>query len=143
MVSESSSDNIINIQGDDIAVQGNVTMTSNRTINTGGGNYNECIEGDYVQGNKYAAQPQNLAESAAEIQALLKQLEQTYPTATTSEKMVVAAKAVDQIESNLLFKQRVINAIKEGGLAAFEKAIDNPVGAFVVHAIEGWQEVKK
>jgi hypothetical protein len=39
-------------------------------------------------------------------------------------------------------KQKVINAVKEGGLAAFEKAIDNPAGAFVVGAIKGWQEIK-
>jgi len=123
--------------------QGDTNMTGDRNINTSSGNYNERIQGDYVQGNQYAGQPQSLAEAAAEIQALLKQLEQTYPTATTSEKMVVAAQAIDQIESNPLLKQRVINAIKEGSLAAFEKAIDNPVGAFVVHAIEGWQEVKK
>jgi len=119
-----------------------IDMTGDRTINTSGGNYNERIEGDYVQGNKCAGQPQSLAHAAAEIQTLLKQLEQTYPTTTTSEQMVVAAQAVNQIESNPLLKQRVVNAIKEGSLAAFEKAIDNPAGAFVVHAIQGWQEVK-
>jgi hypothetical protein len=27
-------------------------------------------------------------------------------------------------------------------LAAFEKAIDNPAGAFIVAAIKGWQEVE-
>jgi len=122
--------------------QGETTMTGDRTINTSGGNYNERIEGDYVQGNKYAGQPQTLAAAAAEIQTLLKQLEKTYPTTTTSEQMVVAARAVNQIETNPLLKQRIINALKEGSLAAFEKAIDNPVGAFVVHAIQGWQEVK-
>ncbi|MHC5821536.1 MAG: hypothetical protein ACYT04_38125, partial [Nostoc sp.] len=55
-----------------------------RNINTGGGNYNERIERDYIQGNYYAAgQPQSLAKAAADIQLLLKQLEQTYPTTTT------------------------------------------------------------
>jgi uncharacterized protein YjbI with pentapeptide repeats len=142
-VGESVHGNINNVQGDSNKVVQRDIMTGDRNINTGGGNYNERIQGDYVQGNKYAGQPQSLAEAAAEIQALLKQLEQKYPTATTSEKMVVAAQAVDKIESNPLLKQRVINAIKEGSLAAFEKAIDNPVGAFVVHAIQGWQEVKK
>jgi hypothetical protein len=118
-------------------------MAGDRSINTGGGNYNERIQGDYVQGNYYAAgQPQNLAQAAAEIQLLLKQLEQTYPTSTTSQQMVVAAEAVNRIESNPLLKERVINAVKEGGLAAFEKAIDNPAGAFIVGAIKGWQEVE-
>ncbi|MHC5674926.1 hypothetical protein [Nostoc sp.] len=135
---------IKNLQDDNNKVfQGDTTMTGDRNINTGGGNYNERIHGDYVQGNYYAAgQPQSLAEAAAEIQLLLKQLEQTYPTTTTSQQMVVAAEAVNRIESNPTLKKRVINAVKEGGLAAFEKAIDNPAGAFIVGAIKGWQEVE-
>jgi uncharacterized protein YjbI with pentapeptide repeats len=124
-------------------IQGDITMAGDRNINTGGGNYNERIERDYIQGNYYAAgQPQSLAQAAAEIQLLLKQLEQTYPTTTTSQQMVVAAEAINRIESNPLLKERVINAVKSGGLAAFEKAIDNPAGAFIVGAIKGWQEVE-
>ncbi len=94
--------NANNVQGDgNRVVQGDTTMTGDRNINTGGGNYNERIERDYIQGNYYAAgQPQSLAEAAAEIQLLLKQLEQTYPTTTTSQKMVVAAEAINSIESN-------------------------------------------
>lgn len=136
--------NVNNVQGEgNRVVQGNTTMTGDRNINTGGGNYNERIERDYIQGNYYAAgQPQSLAEAAAEIQLLLKQLEQTYPTNTTSQQMVVAAEAINRIESNPLLKERVINAVKSGGLAAFEKAIDNPAGAFIVGAIKGWQEVE-
>ena len=123
--------------------QGDITMTGNRNIHMGGGNYNERIQRDYVQGNYYAAgQPQSLAQAAAEIQLLLKQLEQTYPTTTISQQMVVAAEAVNRIENNPLLKERVINAVKSGGLAAFEKAIDNPVGAFIAGAIKGWQEVE-
>jgi hypothetical protein len=122
---------------------GDIMEKSDRNINTSGGNYNERIQGDYVQGNYYAAgQPQSLAQAAAEIQLLLKQLEQTYPTATTSQQMVVAAEAINQIENNPTMKQKVINAVKEGGLAAFEKAIDNPAGAFIAGAIKGWQEIE-
>lgn len=123
--------------------QGEVNVTGDHTINMGSGNYIERIQGNYVQGNYYAAgQPQSIAQAAAEIQLLLKQLEQTYPANTTSQQMVIAAEAVHCIESNPLLKQRVINAIKSGGLAAFEKAIDNPAGAFIVGAIKGWQEVE-
>lgn len=119
-------------------------MVGHRNINTGGGNYNEHIQGNYIQGDyNDFKQSQNLAEVAAEIQLLLKQLEQTYPTNTTSEKMVIAAAAINQIERNSTLKQRVINAVKEGGLAAFEKAIDNPAGAFITGAIKGWQEVEE
>lgn len=132
---------VINVQR--VAIARSQFMAGDRNINTGGGNYNERIERDYIQGNYYAAgQPQSLAEAAAEIQLLLKQLEQTYPTSTTSQQMVVAAEAINRIESNPLLKERVINAVKSGGLAAFEKAIDNPAGAFIVGAVKGWQEVE-
>ena len=56
--------------------------------------------------------------------------------------MAVATKAIQQIESNPDLKQKVINAAKEGGLAGFEKAIDNPIGALITGAIKGWLEAK-
>ncbi|MDZ8138244.1 MAG: hypothetical protein RM049_23540 [Nostoc sp. DedQUE04] len=134
---------------------GSVSMTSDRNINTSGNYYEqsgslgighmsggEIKSGAKVAGTINEAERQNLAQAAAEIQALLKQLEQTYPTTTTSQQMVVAAEAINRIESNPLLKERVINAVKSGGLAAFEKAIDNPAGAFIVGAIKGWQEVE-
>jgi hypothetical protein len=44
--------NINNIEGDkNEVVQRDTTMTGDRTINTGGGNYNEHIKGNYIQGN--------------------------------------------------------------------------------------------
>lgn len=137
--------NVNNIQGNSNRVaQGDTTMTGERNINTGGGNYNERIERDYIQGNYYASgQNQNLAEAAAEIQLLLKQLEQTYPTTTKKQQMAVAAEAINRIETNSALKERVINAVREGSLAAFEKAIDNPAAAFIIAAIKGWQEVEK
>ena len=106
------------------------------------------MSGGEIKGNaKVAAEineaeKQKLAEAAAEIQKLLKQLEQTNPNNTTTEQMVVAAKAVEQIEKNPTFQQKIINAAREGGLAAFEKALDNPAGAFITSAIKGWLEAE-
>ena len=54
--------------------------------------------------------------------------------------MIVATEAIKHIESDPTWKQRVINAAREGGLAAFEKALDNPAGAFITSAIKGWLE---
>jgi hypothetical protein len=139
---------------------GNVTMSNNQNyvetmserkinINQSGASigvgYSENVEANQLGGtiNNYPSeQKQTLAEAAAEIQQLLQQLEQTYPTNTTTEQMVVATKAIERIESDSTWKQRVVNAVKEGGLQAFEKAIDNPVGAFIVGAIKGWQEAE-
>ncbi|MDF5716288.1 MAG: hypothetical protein PUP93_21005 [Rhizonema sp. NSF051] len=67
-------------------------MSDGRNINTGGGNYNERIEGNYVQGNYYAAQRQSFAEAAAEIQKLLEQLDKSYSTQTTAGKMAIRLK---------------------------------------------------
>ncbi len=87
-------------------------------------------------------QRQNLAEAAAEIQQLLNQLSQTYPTTTASEKMTVVAKAVDEIENNPTLKVRVIGALKSGGTEAFKELIDNPLINILLASIEGWQEAE-
>ena len=133
-------------------------MTGDRNINMGeGSNYNEKIEGDYyeqkgnfgigimsggeIKGNAKVAgvineaEQQDLAEAAAKIQVLIQQLEQTYPTNTTTEPRVVAAKAIEQIESNPTWKQKAISACKQGSLKAIET---HPIGAFVVGAIKDW-----
>jgi uncharacterized protein YjbI with pentapeptide repeats len=115
----------------------NMTTEGNRSIKMGDGS--KYVEGD--ENNYYAQEQQNLVKAASEIQQLLNHLEQSYPSTTTSEQMLVAAKAIEQIESDQAFKQRVKNAAKGGSLAALEKAIDNPVGAFIVGAIKGWNEV--
>ncbi|MGL6342182.1 MAG: hypothetical protein ACRC80_23920 [Waterburya sp.] len=51
-------------------------MAGDRNIHMGSGNYNERINGNYVQGNYYAPeQKQTLAEAAADIQQLSTQLQ--------------------------------------------------------------------
>ena len=85
-------------------------------------------------------QKQNLAKAAAEIQQLLEQLSQTYPTSTNKEKMAVVAEAVDKIESNPTLKARIINALKAGGTEAFKEAIDHPLVNILMATLEGWQE---
>lgn len=118
-------------------------MSSDRFIDMTGGNYNERIEGNYIQGNYYAAEPKpTLATAAVEIQELLQQLEHSYPPRNTSDRMILAKKVVKRVEEISGWKQRVINAVREGGLAAFEKAIDNPTSAFIVGLIKGWKEIE-
>ncbi|MEM9090459.1 MAG: pentapeptide repeat-containing protein [Cyanobacteria bacterium P01_F01_bin.53] len=106
------------------------------------GGFAETVEGDQVGGtiNNQAAEKPSLAEAAAEIQALLKQLEQTSPAETMTQKMTLATQAIAQIESNPTFKQRAVAALTAGGIKAFEAAIDHPVAAFVVGAIEEWKK---
>ncbi|MGB3508285.1 MAG: hypothetical protein WBA93_03415 [Microcoleaceae cyanobacterium] len=68
----------------------------------------------------------------AQVQQILQQLSQSHPTKTTTEQMIVATEAIKKIESDPTLKQKLISAATSGGLAAFEKALDNPMGAFVV-----------
>ena len=117
--------------------------------NFGIGNVEGDISAGTVGGNVHATaekfevvinKQQNLSEAVAEVQQILEQLSQTYPMETVSEKTVAAAEVIKKIDANPTFKNRLINAVKEGGLAGLEKALDNVVGATIVAAIKGWQE---
>lgn len=118
-------------------------MAGDRNINTGGGNYNERIEGDYIQGNYYAAaEKQNLTEAAAEIQALLEQLEKSYPIDTTTGKMALATEAIQRIDSNPTLTVRILSALKVGSVKAFEQFLSHPAASFVIGALEDWEKTK-
>ena len=92
------------------------------------------------QHNYSAEGKQTLAEAAKEIQDLLAQLSKTYPNQTTAEQMKIATQAIERIESDPDWKQRAIKALKAG---VFESLKTNPVGAFVVGAIEGWEKTEE
>jgi hypothetical protein len=104
------------------------------------------IYGDYNAqeniSNYTSNQKQNLVEAAAEIQKLLNQISETYPTETTKEKLVIAAEIVEEIENSPTLKQRVISALKAGGIVALESMLAHPAAAITVAALEGWQSEK-
>lgn len=87
-------------------------------------------------------QRQTLAEAAAEIQQLLEQLSQSYPTTTQTEKMALVTKAVEEIERNPTLKARVIGALKAGSVETLKELIDNPLVNVLLAALEGWQEAE-
>lgn len=120
------------------------SMSSNgRTINMGSGNYNERIEGNYVQGNYYAGgEKQSLVDAAAEIQKLLEQLDKSYPNNTTTGKMAIATEAIEYIDSNQALAQRVLSALKAGGTQALAQLLNHPAASFVIGALEDWQKSK-
>jgi hypothetical protein len=85
-------------------------------------------------------QNQNLAEAAAQIQALLDQLSQTYSPTTTMGKMQIATKTLKRIEANPSLAQRVMSALGAGGTAALEQLLNHPAASFVISALGDWQE---
>lgn len=119
-------------------------MAGNRDIHIGTGNYNEHIKSDYyIQGNYYDnAKQQNQRDAAAEIQKLLEQLDNTYPTDTTVGKMQIAAETIKTIENNPTLAQRVTSALKSGGVQALTQLLNHPAASFAIGALEDWQKTK-
>ncbi len=119
-------------------------MTDQSKSETRNVNFNAPIQGTgYVEGtNHYYAAPeqrQSLAEAAAEIEQLLNQLSRSYPTTTASEQMVVATKAIEEIEKKPELKQRVIGALQSGGVEALKELVDNPVINVLLAVLDGWR----
>jgi len=86
------------------------------------------------------SQQKSLAEVAKEIQELLDQLSQTYPTTKTTEKMEVVGKAIDIIEENPSFKSKIIKVLKAVGTESFKEAVDHPLVNILMAGIEAWTE---
>jgi AbiTii len=103
----------------------------------GGGISGRDYTGDVIHNH---GAKQDLSEAAAEIQKLLKQLEQSYPTTTLTEKAAVAEMAIQQIETNPTLKAKAMGALKSAGKEAFKEAIDHPLVNILMAGIEGWQE---
>lgn len=62
------------IQATNLQIGENSTMSGDRNISTGGGNYIESNSGTYVQGD-YITMSQDLTQAAVQIQALIEQLQ--------------------------------------------------------------------
>jgi hypothetical protein len=104
------------------------------------------VSGSEIKGNAKVvgiineSQQKSLAEVAKEIQELLDQLSQTYPTTKTTEKMEVVGKAIDIIEENPSFKSKIIKVLKAFGTESFKEAVDHPLVNILMAGIEAWTE---
>ena len=82
----------------------------------------------------------NLAESAVEIQQLLQILDKSYPSDIPEDTQAEIDVAVKRINKDLALKERVVGALKAGGLEALKEITDNPYVNILVAAYEGWRE---
>jgi hypothetical protein len=80
-------------------------------------------------------QKKALAEAANEIQNLIKQLEESNPTATEVEKI---AHVNDETTPN--FKRRVVGALQAGGETAIEEFLDNSYVNIGKAVVKGWMK---
>lgn len=102
-----------------------------------------------IQHNYAPEKKQSLADAAKEIQDLLNQLAQTYPTMTEAEKQTQAAivkKAQQDIKQNPTLRDRLRNAFKAGGIEALKQALDtiykNPFVSISVETVKGFLEAE-
>jgi hypothetical protein len=110
-----------NINLENVAALGSVTGDNPGTV-TGSQNIYQ------------SEQKQTLAEAAAEIQQLLKQLEQTNPSATEAQQ-------IEHIndETTPKFKKRVVGALQATGEAAIDEfVLENKYLKVVKAAVKGW-----
>ena len=91
--------------------------------------------------NNYAPElKQSLTYTAAKIQKLLQQLDQTYPTNTPLEIQMVVIEVLKRIENNPTLKERVVEALKGVSTEALKDLIDHPLVNLLLAALEGYQE---
>ena len=88
----------------------------------------------------YESQQQNLTEAARDIQELLEQLEKTYPSETTMDRMKIATEVITHIDNHPTKAQKIFNAIKAGGVAAVDQLLIHPASSFVIAALKHWQK---
>jgi len=118
-----------------------ITIVGELTMNNEGDTYNvgqAGAVGKYARSDNntflQSEQKRTLADAAAEIQQLLKQLEQTNPTATEHEQIAY----IDD-ETTPSFKRRVAGAIQASGEAAIDEFIlENKYLKVAKAAIKGW-----
>ena len=100
----------------------------------------EIQDGAKVGGIINESQQKSLAEVAKEIQELLYQFSQPYPTTKTTEKMEVVGKVIDIIEENPSFKSKIIKVLKAVGTESFKEAVDHPLANILMAGIQAWTE---
>ena len=98
------------------------------------GGFAETVQGDQIGStiNNQASETPSLAEAAAEIQDLLKQLEASNPTATKVDQTAFLNVMIPPTK-----RERFIGALKAAGGAAIEEV---PYGAVLIALVEGWQK---
>ncbi|MBD1944870.1 hypothetical protein H6F50_21340 [Coleofasciculus sp. FACHB-712] len=99
--------------------------------------------GAKVAGVINEAEQQNLDEAAAEIQKLLKQLDKSYSSNTTTGKMELAMETTKQIQANPTLLARTLSALQAGGVSALEAALNHPAASFVIGALQDLQSTGK
>jgi len=141
--------NSITIEGNNYSPNniGETVNQSNTFDQSGNFGIGQMSGGTIESGAKIAgvineAKQQNLAETAAEIQQLIEQLEKSYPTNTTTGKMEVAKELISRIDSNPTLTTRILSALEAGSISAFEQLFNHPAASFFINVLADWKKTK-
>ncbi|WP_445247304.1 pentapeptide repeat-containing protein [Microcoleus sp. OTE_8_concoct_300] len=115
------------------------TYTQSGKFGVGHMSGGEIQSGAKVAGELHETQPKTLAESAVEIQQLLQILDRSYPPDIPADTQAEIDVAVKGIAKNPALKERVISALKSGGIEAVKEITDNSYVNILLAAYEGWQ----
>ena len=128
--------NMSNLEGDINIMSNNSGDTFNAPVGIGKMSGGEIKDGAKIAGILNETESNDLVETIEEVQQILKTLSEIYPNDTTTQGI----KAIEEIEKRSNLKQKLINAARKGSTEAIKKALDNPAGAFISGAIEGWTQ---
>jgi len=127
-------ENMLSLPKQVIVQIGANNSVDNRNINTGGGNYNESISGNYIQGN-YINMSQDLTQAAAQIQELLIQLQKTGVTVETAQAQM-ATELATQAKSDPTVRGKLVGWGKTLANKAGETTVSEAVKAVVLMALK-------
>ncbi|NJK36524.1 MAG: pentapeptide repeat-containing protein [Oscillatoriales cyanobacterium RM2_1_1] len=83
----------------------------------------------------------DLTQITENLERVILQIEEVYPTRTISEQMRAAAEVIRQMEQTPELERQMVNALLSGNLTIFERAIAHPMGYFVIAALQSWQDL--
>jgi uncharacterized protein YjbI with pentapeptide repeats len=132
----------INVQVDNRVENKNMTNSNDSSRNVEVEMNIQKVDGGVagkVMGNQVITPKQNLADSASEIQQLLQILNQSYPADIPTDTQAEIEVAVKGINKNPQLKERVIGALKAGGIEAIKELADNIYVNVLIAAYDGWK----
>lgn len=132
----------INVQVDNRVENKNMTNSNDSSRNVEVEMNIQKVDGGVagkVMGDQVITPKQNLADSASEIQQLLQILNQSYPADIPTDTQAEIEVAVKGINKNPQLKERVIGALKAGGIEAIKELADNIYVNVLIAAYDGWK----
>ncbi len=63
-------------------------------------------------------------------------------TSAEADLFEIASQAIQRIDSDPKLTDRILSALKTGGISALDSLLDHPAASFVIAALEDWQQTK-